>query len=83
MKKTENGFELCEFENDTCEKCHTHVKEIYFRATDYFDNREGEYWCMSCIQEEIKVNQEYAAQMDNEANLHLTTAQQCQPKGQH
>lgn len=52
---TKNGFQRCEFDDDTCENCNTDVKEIYFRPT--VSSTKGQYWCMPCIKKEEADNE--------------------------
>lgn len=42
------GFEPCEF-NGVCEKCEKENQKLYFGNTNYWDSREGEYWCGECV----------------------------------
>lgn len=58
MKKT--GFCICTFppDRDPCEKCGKTFQQLYFRRTPC-DCLYGEYWCLGCIQEEYKANQEF------------------------
>jgi len=59
-EKTENGFFLCEWDNrqeqDQCEKCHCVPNKIYYRRTST-DCEDGEYWCLNCVNSEIKDNE--------------------------
>ena len=57
---TGTGFEKCEFgpDNDPCKKCGKTKVQLYFGNRDYWDSREGDYWCAECL---IELHQ------DNEA----------------
>ena len=59
------GFEKCEFgqDSDPCEKCGTKNEQLYFGNRDYWDGREGTYWCAACV---IKLHEENCGQEDIE-----------------
>ena len=42
------GFEACE-DGGTCEKCGNESTTLYFGNSDYWDCREGSYWCAGCV----------------------------------
>lgn len=58
MITTKYGWAICEWDNeiekDKCENCGKIPNQIYFRSDNYYDCREGKYWCMSCILKEQK-----------------------------
>jgi hypothetical protein len=45
------GFVKCEFEPDNhpCEHCGKKQKQLYFGNRDYWDSREGDYYCADCV----------------------------------
>lgn len=47
------GFEPCEFEPDECDRCHR-VAPLFFGDTDYWDCREGYYYCSQCLDQRIE-----------------------------
>lgn len=53
------GFAKCEFEpsvNDPCEKCGAKKQQLYFGNVNYWDCREGDYWCAKCVAELFEAN---------------------------
>ena len=61
------GFEEVEYEldkSDVCDKCGEHPDRLYFGMRDYWDCREGEYWCFDCVKKHDRANQEYIAKMN-------------------
>lgn len=58
----QTGFEPCEFEtaDEECEHCGSKRGDLFFGNRDYWDSREGNYLCGSCV---IELHQ------DNEAAL--------------
>lgn len=53
------GFEKCEHEpsaNDPCEKCGAKNQQLYFGNVNYWDCREGDYWCAKCVRELFEAN---------------------------
>jgi hypothetical protein len=61
------GFEECESdEDDACEKCGKPCQPLYFGNADYWDCREGDYWCGQCVLKFHEANQQdYAEAMLN------------------
>ncbi len=45
------GFVKCEWGPDDtgCDYCKTPNRQLYFGNKDYWDSREGEYWCGECV----------------------------------
>lgn len=43
------GFEPCESEPDACERC-GEVRPLYFGNRDYWEPRDGDYYCAECLQ---------------------------------
>lgn len=54
----DTGFEVCEWEPDdtACEKCGKSHVQMYFGNHSYWDCREGDYWCESCVVELFHAN---------------------------
>jgi hypothetical protein len=50
---TAHGFELCEFDDGECETCKTKDPVTWFRSEDYWDWREGSYWCTACATADV------------------------------
>jgi DNA polymerase III epsilon subunit-like protein len=44
------GFVACDF-GGTCEKCESEWGKLYYGNTNYWDSREGDYWCGECVRE--------------------------------
>jgi len=59
LEKT--GFERCEFDTngDVCDSCNRKAEELFFGNRDYWDSREGEYWCMACIKARRRADSEH------------------------
>lgn len=53
----EYGFEPCEFEPDRCDHC-SEVRPLWFGNRDFFEPRDGDYWCADCIQARIEADEE-------------------------
>ncbi len=53
------GFEVCEFgpDNDPCDQCGKRQCQLYFGNRGYWDSREGDYYCESCVIELHQDNQ--------------------------
>jgi len=45
------GFAKCEWGPDdtTCDRCKTPNRQLYFGNQNYWDSREGDYWCGECV----------------------------------
>ena len=64
------GFEACE-EGGTCEKCGDKNATLYFGNRNYWDCREGDYWCGACVIALNDTNErDYAAAMESLDNAH-------------
>ena len=50
--------------NDVCEKCGEHPQRLFFGMRDYWDFREGEYWCADCIVKRYEADQKWIKEMD-------------------
>lgn len=62
------GFEARE-EGGTCEKCGNESTTLYFGNSDYWDCREGSYWCAGCVVAMHETNErDYASAMGGQAN---------------
>lgn len=61
------GFEEVDYEleaTDVCDKCGDHPQKLFFGMRDYWDFREGEYWCADCIVKRYKADQKWIKEMD-------------------
>ena len=62
------GFEEVEYElekTDVCDKCGKHPERLYFGMRDYWDFRECENWCESCIVKRYEADQKWIKEMDD------------------
>ena len=52
------GFQVCNFlpDQSQCEHCSRDYQQLYFRSTDYWDEREGDYFCADCVEDEGRSN---------------------------
>ncbi|MEM1225867.1 MAG: hypothetical protein AAGJ40_09220 [Planctomycetota bacterium] len=55
----ETGFEACQFGPDesSCDQCGKRHCQLHFGNRDYWDAREGDYCCDSCVIELHRDNQ--------------------------
>lgn len=63
------GFEKCEFEparDEECERCNKPNVQLYFGNRDYWDSREGEYYCIDCLHDIDKSNEEYCRAIEED-----------------
>lgn len=51
------GFERCHFGPDECDGCHNH-RPLFFGDKNYWDSREGSYYCAECLDERIAHDEE-------------------------
>lgn len=57
------GFDLCYFPPGPCERCEQ-IKQLYFGDREYWDSREGSYFCSDCLDERIAADEEYVERME-------------------
>jgi len=65
------GFSVCESGADECDKC-SKLAPLYFGNQDYWDSREGDYYCVECLRELKESNDSFSALMESqiaESNL--------------
>lgn len=57
------GFSKCD-EGGRCDQCNAEVDMLYSRNDNYWDCREGDYWCDVCVVELHDANErDYAEAM--------------------
>jgi hypothetical protein len=64
------GFAKC-CSSGECEKC-AETADLYFGNTDYWESREGDYWCGKCVLE---------MHLQNEKDDAEAMARECQENG--
>mgnify|MGYP003436598999 CR=1 FL=1 len=56
------GFDECDFGSDLvgpCDKCRATHQQLYFGNVNYWDCREGDYWCANCVRKLFDANSEF------------------------
>ena len=53
---TKHGFQRCEFDDGDCEACKKQDQITWFRSENYWDCREGSYWCTACAEAEVALH---------------------------
>lgn len=65
----EYGFEPCDVdEHERCEKCKK-VAPLFFGDRDYWDCREGHYYCADCLNERIEDDRKFGEEMSQREEL--------------